>query len=77
MEEERKLTNVKDVFQLLIKKRNRKKIIAKLDKELRIITKELDDSEKRRSSFEEQEEFANRLELKDGKCPVCDSKLII
>ena len=40
-----------------------------------MITKELTELEKKKIRFEEQGEFANKLELKDGKCPVCDSKV--
>ena len=75
MEEERKVSECKGCFSIVNKKEELKKEISKLDKELRIITKELDDSEKKKIRFEEQEEFAHRLELKDGKCPVCDSKV--
>ncbi|MDP6898329.1 MAG: AAA family ATPase, partial [Candidatus Nitrosopelagicus sp.] len=70
MEEERKVNECKGCFSIVNKKEELKKEISKLDKELRIITKELDDSEKKKIRFEEQEEFAHRLELKDGKCPV-------
>ena len=30
---------------------------------------------KRKFVLKNKREFANRLELKDGKCPVCDSKV--
>ena len=75
MEEERKVNECKGCFSIVNKKEEIESEISKLDEKLRRITKELDESEKKKIRFEEQEEFTNKLELKDGKCPVCDSKV--
>ena len=75
MEEERKVNECKGCFSIVNKKEEIQNEITKLDEKLRMVVKELAESEKKKIRFEEQEEFANRLELKDGKCPVCDSKV--
>ncbi len=75
MEEERKVNECKGCFSIVNKKEEIEKELSILSKELQTVSKELDEAEKKKIRFEEQEEFANRLELKDGKCPVCDSKV--
>jgi len=45
----------------------------KIQKELSVIESELSDLEKNQVRLEEHEELAEKLVLKDGKCPVCDS----
>jgi len=47
--------------------------INKNQKELSVIESELNDLEKKQVRLEEHEELAEKLVLKDGKCPVCDS----
>jgi exonuclease SbcC len=47
--------------------------INKIQKELSVIESELSDLEKKQVRLEEHEELAEKLVLKDGKCPVCDS----
>ena len=47
--------------------------IAVDNTELRIILKDLDQSEKEKIRYEQQSEVADKLELKDGKCPVCNT----
>ena len=47
--------------------------INKIQKELSVIESELNDLEKKQVRLEEHEELAEKLVLKDGKCPVCDS----
>ncbi|AJA92639.1 chromosome segregation protein SMC [Candidatus Nitrosopelagicus brevis] len=75
MEEERKVNECKGCFSIVSKRGEIESRLFKLEEELQTITKELVESEKKKIRFEEQGEFANRLELKDGKCPVCDSKV--
>ena len=75
MEEERKVNECKGCFSIVSKKGEIESRLFKLEEELQTITKELVEFEKKKIRFEEQGEFANRLELKDGKCPVCDSKV--
>ena len=75
MEEERKVNESKGCFSIVSKRGEIESRLFKLEEELQTISKELVESEKKKIRFEEQGEFANRLELKDGKCPVCDSKV--
>ena len=75
MEEERKVNECKGCFSIVSKRGEIESRLFKLEEELQTISKELVESEKKKIRFEEQGEFANRLELKDGKCPVCDSKV--
>ena len=75
MEEERKVNECKGCFSIVSKRGEIESRLFKLEEELQTITKELVEFEKKKIRFEEQGEFANRLELKDGKCPVCDSKV--
>tara|TARA_B100000073_G_scaffold83272_1_gene63887 strand:- start:190 stop:2271 length:2082 start_codon:yes stop_codon:yes gene_type:complete len=75
MEEERKVNECKGCFSISSKRGEIEGKLFTLEEELEIITKELVEFEKKKIRFEEQEELANQLELKDGKCPVCDSKV--
>ena len=75
MEEERKVNECKGCFSIVSKRGEIESRLFKLEEELQTIIKELVEFEKKKIRFEEQGEFANRLELKDGKCPVCDSKV--
>ena len=72
-EEERKVNECTGCFSIANNKENIEKEIVDYNIELRIISKESDQSEKEKIRYEQQSEFANRLELRDGKCPVCDS----
>ena len=47
--------------------------INKIQKELVGIVSELDNLEKKQVRLEEHEELSEKLKLKNGKCPVCDS----
>ena len=47
--------------------------IDKIQKELVSVESDLDDLEKKQVRLEEHEELAEKLKLKNGKCPVCDS----
>jgi len=47
--------------------------INKIQKELVSIVSNLDDLEKKQVRLEEHEELSEKLKLKNGKCPVCDS----
>ena len=75
MEEERKVNECKDCFSIASEKEEIEIEISKLNLELSAIMKDIDEYGKKKIRFEEQSEFANRLELRDGKCPVCDSKV--
>ena len=49
--------------------------INEIQKKLSAIKSELSDLEKKQVRLEEHEELAEKLVLKDGKCPVCDSSV--
>ena len=76
MEEERKVNECKDCFSIASEKEEIEIEISKLHLELSTIMKDVDEYGKKKIRFEEQREFANRLELRDGKCPVCDSFIL-
>ncbi len=73
MEEERKVNECKGCFSIVSKKEEIENELSKIDGELQRIIKELDESEKKKIRYEQQSEVAEKLELIDGKCPVCDS----
>jgi len=73
MEEERKVNECKGCFSIVSKKEEMENELSKIDVELQRVIKELDESEKKRIRYEQQSEVADKLELIDGKCPVCDS----
>ena len=75
MEEERKVNECKGCFSIANEKEQIEIEISKLNLELSTVMKDFDEYGKKKIRFEEQSEFANRLELRDGKCPVCDSKV--
>jgi len=75
MEEERKVNECKGCFSIANEKEEIEIEISKLNLELSTVMKDFDEYGKKKIRFEEQSEFANRLELRDGKCPVCDSKV--
>ena len=49
--------------------------INEIQKKLSAMESELSDLEKKQVRLEEHEELAEKLVLKDGKCPVCDSSV--
>jgi len=58
--------------------KNRNEVETKINesqKKLSAIESELNDLEKKQVRLEEHEELAEKLVLKDGKCPVCDSSV--
>ena len=58
--------------------KNRNEVGTKINEsqeKLSAIESELVDLEKKQVRFEEHEELAEKLVLKDGKCPVCDSSV--
>jgi len=73
MEEERKVNECKGCFSIVSKRGEIESRLFKLEEELQTIVKELDESEKERIRYEQQSEVADKLELIDGKCPVCDT----
>ena len=72
-EKEEIVNECKPCFAISKNKNEIESEINKIQKELSVIESELNDVEKKQVRLEEHEELAEKLVLKDGKCPVCDS----
>jgi len=72
-EKEEIVNECKPCFALSKNKNEIESEINKIQKELSVIESELSSLEKKQVRLEEHEELAEKLVLKDGKCPVCDS----
>ena len=71
--DERKVNECTGCFSIANNKERIEKEILDYNTELHIILKDLDQSEKEKIRYEQQSEVADKLELKDGKCPVCNT----
>ena len=72
-EKEEIVNECKPCFTISKNKNEIESEINKIQKELSVIESELSSLEKKQVRLEEHEELAEKLVLKDGKCPVCDS----
>jgi len=72
-EKEEIVSECKPCFAISKNKNEIESEINKNQEELSVIESELSDLEKKQVRLEEHEELAEKLVLKDGKCPVCDS----
>jgi len=72
-EKEEIVNECKPCFAISKNKNEIESEINKIQKELSVIKSELSSLEKKQVRLEEHEELAEKLVLKDGKCPVCDS----
>ena len=72
-EKEEIVNKCKPCFAISKNKNEIESEINKIQKELSVIESELSDLEKKQMRLEEHEELAEKLVLKNGKCPVCDS----
>ena len=72
-EKEEIVNECKPCFTISKNKNEIESEINKIQKELSVIESELSSLEKKQIRLEEHEELAEKLVLKDGKCPVCDS----
>ena len=72
-EKEEIVNECKPCFAISKNKNEIESEINKIQKKLSTIESELNDLEKKQVRLEEHEELAEKLVLKDGKCPVCDS----
>jgi len=72
-EKEEIVNECKPCFAISKNKNEIESEINKTQKKLSVIESELNDLEKKQVRLEEHEELAEKLVLKDGKCPVCDS----
>ena len=72
-EKEEIVNECKPCFAISKNKNEIESEINKIQKKLSTIESELSVLEKKQVRLEENVEFAEKLVLKDGKCPVCDS----
>ena len=72
-EKEEIVNECKPCFAISKNKNDIESEINKIQEKLSAIESELSDLEKKQVRLEEHEELAEKLVLKDGKCPVCDS----
>ena len=72
-EKEEIVNECKPCFAISKNKNEIESEINKIQKKLSTIEYELSDLEKKQVRLEEHKELAEKLVLKDGKCPVCDS----
>ena len=72
-EKEEIVNECKPCFTISKNKNEIESEINKIQKELSVIESELSSLEKKQVRLEEHEELTEKLVLKDGKCPVCDS----
>ena len=74
-EKEQTVNECKPCFEISKNKEELELGINRIQKNLVSIESELNELEKKQARYEEKEELAAKLELKDGKCPVCDSNV--
>ena len=74
-EKEEIVNECKPCFAISKNRNDIESIINKIQKELSTIESKLSDLEKKQVRLEENVELAEKLVLKDGKCPVCDSSV--
>ena len=72
-EKEQTVKECKPCFVLSKNKQELETETKKIQKNLISRESDLSNLEKKQARYEEKEELATKLELKDGKCPVCDS----
>ena len=74
-EKEEIVTECKPCFAISKNRNEIESEINEIQKKLSAMESELSDLEKKQVRLEEHEELAEKLVLKDGKCPVCDSSV--
>ena len=74
-EKEQTVNECKPCFEISKNKEELEIGVKEIQKNLVSIESEINNLEKKQARYEEKEELATKLELKDGKCPVCDSNV--
>ncbi len=74
-EKENKLADCQGCFGHVKLKKEIDKKISQVKTKLEIIRNEIQEFNKKIANFEGQRELASQLALKNGRCPVCDSKV--
>lgn len=74
-EKERKIRDCEACFEQLEAKKIVEKSLKMAESSLKEISKTIQDFKIKLVSLKEKKEFAQKLHLEDGRCPVCDSKV--
>ncbi len=72
-EKERKIRDCQSCFETAGKKEELDRIIQSIKAEIEEIRKKITECETKKAVLSEHAELAKKLQLQDGKCPVCDS----
>ena len=74
-EKERKIHDCEDCFESLKDKKTIEKSLEMAESSVEEAKKKIQDAKIKIVSLNEQQSLAKKLQLEDGKCPVCDSKV--
>lgn len=74
-EKERKISECQGCFEIGGLKTDLEAKLEGAESEIENITKRIQDCEKKQAILREHQGLAKKLELQDGKCPVCDSQV--
>ncbi|HET6517194.1 MAG TPA: SMC family ATPase, partial [Nitrosopumilaceae archaeon] len=74
-ENERKIRDCEDCFEFAMAKKETEKQLEDLGAKIESTTKKIQQNSLQIERLKEQQALASKLELKDDKCPVCDSKV--
>ena len=74
-ENERKINDCEGCFEFVEAKKDTEKQLGNLDFQLETISKKIHQNFLQIERIKEQKSLASKLELKNDKCPVCDSKV--
>lgn len=72
-EKERKIRDCQGCFEIAAKKDELDSKLQSIKSEIENIRKKIQKSETQKTILHEHEELAKKMQLQDGKCPVCDS----
>ena len=75
VENERKISDCEGCFEFVEVKKDTEKQLENLDCQLETITKKIHQNFLQIERIKEQKSIASKLELKNDRCPVCDSKV--
>ncbi len=75
IENERKIAECHGCFEMAAKRMELESTLQNIENEIENITKKILELEKQQAVLQEHHELAKKLQLHDGRCPVCDSKV--
>ena len=74
-ENERKISDCEDCFEFAVAKKETEKMLEDLGMKIEFVTKKIQQNSLQIERLKEQQALASKLQLKNDKCPVCDSKV--